>query len=133
MKNTTGKIERPVILAICGKSAAGKDSLATWLVSHFAAYGVPARKVISATSRPPREKETDESYYFMSKDFFERNIDAQNFLEYTSFRGWYYGLLKQEIKSNYINIVVVNPRGLENLFRYKYQYNLLNRIQDLVY
>lgn len=49
----------PIVIGICGKSAAGKDSTATRLVEEYKKIGIPAKKVISYTTRPPREGEVD--------------------------------------------------------------------------
>lgn len=47
---------------------------------------------VSATTRAPREGEKDGvSYFFLSKEEFERRIEANAFLEYASFVGQYYG------------------------------------------
>ena len=50
---------KPIVIGICGKSAAGKDSTATRLVEEYKKIGIPAKKVISYTTRPPREGEID--------------------------------------------------------------------------
>ena len=50
-------IEKPVIVAICGKSAVGKDTLARFLVSFFASFGFFTNKIVSVTTRPHREGE----------------------------------------------------------------------------
>lgn len=49
----------PIVIGICGKSASGKDYTATRLVEEYKKIGIPAKKVISYTTRPPREGEVD--------------------------------------------------------------------------
>ena len=61
------------IIAICGKSAAGKD---TMLQGMLEAMGDSVHEVISHTTRPPREGEVDgKNYYFISRtDFAHKNM-----------------------------------------------------------
>lgn len=55
------------IIALCGKSGAGKDSLMTAIFAH--SEGKYLNSIVSHTTRPRREKEiVDESYHFVSED-----------------------------------------------------------------
>lgn len=120
------KIPRPIVLAICGKSAAGKDTLAQFLTNYLLNKGVPAHNIVSITTRPRRVKESDgKDYYFTTKVNFQNLINENALVEFTTFRGWYYGIPKHEIRSDKINVGVFNPEGLQNLFRQKYKYNII--------
>ena len=56
------------IIALCGKSGVGKDSLMMAVFSHLEKYLNP---IISHTTRPRREKEiADKNYHFVSEDEF---------------------------------------------------------------
>lgn len=119
-------IERPIIIAICGKSAAGKDTLAKLLTKYFSSLGMYAHNMISATTRPPREGERDEvDYYFVDSSQFETLIHEKKLVEFTTFRGWYYGVPFTSVKSGYINIGVFNPQGLKTLQKYRYKYEIV--------
>lgn len=101
------------IIALCGKSGAGKDSLMMAIFSHLEKYLNP---IISHTTRPKREKEiADKSYHFVSKDEFLTLIDENKMLETTSFNNWYYGTSIDSLSNDKINIGVFNPDGIMSL------------------
>lgn len=78
---------RTVILAICGKSAAGKDSFVQTLVKKFEQYNIPYSLIISDTTRPPRDGETfGKEHYFLSLGSFLNKKYNQQYLEVTQFR-----------------------------------------------
>ena len=116
-------IEKPIIIAICGKSASGKDTLAKFLTNYFTTLGLHAHNMVSVTTRFPRVTERNGiDYYFVNEDQFERLIDNQQLIEFTHFKGKHYGVPYNEVKSGYINIGVFNPEGLRTLKRLKYDY-----------
>ena len=116
-------IEKPMIFAICGKSASGKDTLAKYLSEYFHNMGLFTHNMISVTTRPPRVSEKDKiNYYFTTEHQFEQMMEHQEFIEFTHFRGWHYGVPLKEVKSGYINIGVFNPEGLMTLQAMKYNY-----------
>lgn len=101
------------IIALCGKSGAGKDSLMMAIFSHLEKYLNP---IISHTTRPQREKEiADKSYHFVSEDEFLTLIDENKMLETTSFNNWYYGTSIDSLSNDKINIGVFNPDGIMSL------------------
>lgn len=101
------------IIALCGKSGAGKDSLMMAIFSRLEKYLNP---IISHTTRPKREKEiADESYHFVSEDEFLTLIDENKMLETTSFNNWYYGTSIDSLSNDKINIGVFNPDGIMSL------------------
>lgn len=106
----------PIVIGICGKSAASKDTTATRLVEEYKKIGIPAKKVISYTTRPPREGEIDGvDYHFVDLETF---IDMQydnKFIEHTEFRGWRYGTAFNSLRDDCINICVLNPVGMTKL------------------
>lgn len=56
------------------------------------------RTAISATTRKPREGESDGvSYHFLSREDFDKKICADEFLEHAEYCGNYYGTLKSEV------------------------------------
>jgi guanylate kinase len=53
---------------------------------------------ISATTRPPRSSERDGvDYFFLSREEFQRRIDAKEFLEWADYNGEWYGTLVAEV------------------------------------
>lgn len=106
----------PIVIGICGKSAAGKDSTATRLVEEYKKIGIPAKKIISYTTRPPREGEVDGvDYHFVDLETF---IDMQYkymFVEHTEFRSWRYGTAINSFEEDCVNVCVLNPAGMSKL------------------
>ena len=111
------KLEKPVIIALCGKSASGKSTIQKTLAEEY-----PVHKIISCTTRPPREGEIDGvDYHFLTEDEFLAGSLNGDFLETAQFRGWYYGTRKQDV-NNEISVGVFNPQGLKSLDRFRNQY-----------
>ena len=101
------------ILALCGKSASGKDAIQQHLIQDekFAS-------IISTTTRPPRDNEIDGvHYHFISEEAFLSKELRTEMLETTAFRGWYYGTARDSLDANKINVGVFNPEGISNLIR----------------
>ncbi len=73
---------------ISGPSGAGKTSLCNQLVARISRL----RFSISYTTRPQRSGEVDgKDYVFVSKDAFQKKIDAEEFLEWAEVYGHFYG------------------------------------------
>jgi guanylate kinase len=108
--------KRPVIIAICGKSATGKDTLAAWLLSMLKAINIPANIIVSDTTRPPRLSEEDGiNYNFISDTEFHNRINLEQYLEYSNFNGWFYGTNKNAIQQNSVNIGIFNVDGISSI------------------
>lgn len=103
------------IIALCGKSGAGKDSLMMATFSRLEEY---LNLIISHTTRPKREKEVaDKNYHFVSNDQFLTLIDENKMLETTCFNNWYYGTSIDSLSDSKINIGVFNPEGIISLLK----------------
>lgn len=103
------------IIAIIGKAGSGKDTILNRI---FTLYPTYFHKIISCTSRPPREKEIEgRDYYFYTKEHFLNKIDNNEMLEYTEFNNWLYGTSLDSVSKDKINIGVFNPQGIENLLK----------------
>ena len=86
---------RPLLIVISGPSGVGKDSVVQSLKEH----GLPVHFVVTATTRPPRENETNgQDYFFVSKDEFARMIEAQELIEYAIVYNDYKGIPKQQVR-----------------------------------
>ena len=76
------------ILILSGPSGAGKSTIIQEASDRIGEFYFS----ISSTSRAPRESEKDgREYHFVSKETFERGIEAGEFLEYAMVHGNYYG------------------------------------------
>lgn len=117
---------KPLIIAICGKSAAGKDTLMKMLYKTFQEKNTLAHIMISDTTRPKRINEQENvDYYFISNREFQRNIWNNQYLEYAEFRKWYYGTHRLEVDRSVINIGVFNPKGITNLAELQNEFTVL--------
>ena len=84
------------LIVISAPSGAGKDTVVKELLKRDSTNLWVS---VSATSREPREGDKEgETYYFISKEEFEKRIKDGYFLEYTNYAGNYYGTPKKYIK-----------------------------------
>ena len=84
------------LIVISAPSGAGKGTIIKELIKND-----PKNRwlSVSATSRLPREGDKEgETYYFITKEEFEKRINDGYFLEYTNYAGNYYGTPKEYIK-----------------------------------
>ena len=97
------------IVALFGMAGSGKDTLQNLL-----AESLDVNPIVSATTRPPRDTEIDgEAYHFKTDDnFFDGGM-----VEYTQFRGWYYGTPYSSLDRDKVNIGVFNIAGIKQLKR----------------
>ena len=101
------------LIALFGKSGAGKDTIQNWMVSNLE----DTHKLISYTTRPPRSNEIDnKDYHFISVEEFNYMKEKNLFLETTEFREWYYGTSIESLNENKINVGVFNPSGVKNIW-----------------
>ena len=100
------------VIAICGKSASGKDTLLREIMKQ----NPEVHEVIGCTTRPPREHEVNGiNYFFYSlEDFVEKDLNGE-MLETSKFREWFYGTSLDGLNPNLINIGVFNPTSIYNL------------------
>lgn len=102
------------VIAICGKSAAGKDTL---LQEILKLNRPDIHEIISCTTRPPREGEVHgKNYYFLSNQEFADKIENGEMLEATVFRDWCYGTSLDSLRSDAINVGVFNVDGIDILY-----------------
>lgn len=102
------------IIALCGKSAAGKDTILKEIINQYP----DLHEIISCTTRPPRDYELEGvNYFFLSLEEFARKDRMGEMLEVSKFRDWYYGTSLDGIVANKINVGVFNPTGIYNLMK----------------
>jgi guanylate kinase len=79
---------KKTLIIIAGGSGTGKTTIESLL-----AQDPNIIKLVSTTTRPPREGETDgKDYYFISKEEFEVELKKGRFLEHVIYDGNYYGV-----------------------------------------
>ncbi len=106
--------KRYKIIALFGKSGAGKDTIQKWLVSNL----LNANGIVSCTTRQPRDNEIDgKDYYFITSTQFTQELLNGNLLEATEFNDWFYGTPITSLAIDKINIGVFNIAGIECLLQ----------------
>ena len=101
------------IIAICGKSSAGKDTL---LQEILKLDRNDLHEIVSCTTRPPREGEIDGiNYHFLTNQEFADKIENGQMLEATVFRDWCYGTSLDGLQADGINVGVFNLDGIDIL------------------
>ena len=81
-------LQKGAILVLSGPSGAGKSTIIQAASEEIGEYYFS----ISTTTRSPRVGEEDgKDYFFVTKENFEEDIKAGNFLEYAQVHGNYYG------------------------------------------
>ena len=100
------------IIALFGKSGAGKDTLQKYLIQKI----TNSKGIISCTTRPKRDYEKNNiDYHFLTLEEFLYDVQQGCILEYTEFRGWLYGTQLSSLDRNKINIGVFNLNGMKSL------------------
>lgn len=97
------------MVILVGESASGKSTIEKELANkyHF-------NKIVTYTTRPPREGEVDGvDYHFITKSQFRRLKLQGFFCETATYNGWYYGTAKKDCKDD--SIIVATPHGLRQL------------------
>lgn len=110
------------IVAICGKSATGKDSLVKDILKK---YPKEFHKIISYTTRPMRDNEIDGvDYFFTTREHIIDLISSGDMFEVVNFNDWVYGSCRHSLSDSKINIGVYNLEGIECLINEK-NFNIL--------
>lgn len=102
------------LLVLYGKSGVGKDTI---LNETIEANPNIFHRVVSCTTRPPRDGEVHgKDYYFLTtEEMLDEAIIPNNLLEISKFNHWYYGITLSSLVPDKINIAVLNPEGIANL------------------
>lgn len=104
------------IIALYGESASGKDTFLQKALEYFK----DLHKIVSSTTRPPRDGEEDGiAYHFLTNEEFARQVIDCSMFEAASFRGWYYGTNINDLNEDKINIGVFNTSSLDIILKDK--------------
>ena len=94
------------MIILVGESASGKSSIERELVNN---YGF--KKVVSYTTRSPRDGEKDGiDYHFVSDQYFDILEESGFFAETAVYNGWSYGTAKQDYTDD--KVAVLTPHGM---------------------
>ena len=84
-----------ILVVVSGFSGAGKGTLMKELLKRYDNSALS----ISATTRAPREGETDgKEYFFVTKEQFEKMRDERKLIEYAQYVNNYYGTPKEYVE-----------------------------------
>ena len=108
-------MNKKIIVALFGAAGAGKDALQKEIV--FQSPNL-FHKIISSTTRLPREYEKDGvDYIFLTDNQYKEYLEKNCFIEHTDFRDWHYGTLFSSIEKGKFNIGVFNISGVKQLLK----------------
>ena len=83
------------VFVITGPSGVGKGTLIRGLMERLGELQLS----VSATTRAPRPGERDGvDYHFLTREEFERRVDAGEFVEHADYAGRSYGTLRSELE-----------------------------------
>jgi guanylate kinase len=125
----------PVLLVLAGPAGSGKSTLCDRLV----AAGLGFSRVVTTTTRAPRDGEADGvHYHFFAPAEFDRRLEAGEFLEWAWVHGERrYGTLAASVLGPLLlgtNLVMsVDVQGVESLRRLGAQNPFLKRVMTTVF
>lgn len=104
------------MLLLCGKTAAGKDTIKKELIK------LGMNSIVTYTTRDMREGEVDGvSYHFVTKEKFSELEYSGFFAETSSYNTangvCYYGTACESLDED--SVIIVNPDGLKQLIKHK--------------
>lgn len=107
-----------LLVVIAGPAGSGKTTLCERLV----AENKQVERVVTCTTRSPRDGEVEgEDYYFLSDQRFDQAISEGAFLEWAKVHSNRYGVLKQSIQEKldaHLDIVMnIDVQGVRNIRR----------------
>lgn len=100
------------IIAIMGPSGSGKTTLLEKVMSNDKNRN-QLNKIIATTTRPKRDNENEDAYYFVSNDTF--SLLHNRMIEQTQFRDWHYGTDMFYLDDEKWNIGIFSPEAINQL------------------
>ena len=100
------------LIVLCGPAGSGKNYMLNKLMSK---YPDDLNLIIPDTTRPPRDSEKDGvDYNFLTADKFF----TKKHLEVTEFNNWYYGTPLDTLRQDKVNITILNPMAISQIYKY---------------
>jgi guanylate kinase len=104
-------MEKNRLVVLVGISASGKDALI-----REAGQLRPLHKLVSATTRAPREGERNGvDYHFLSRTAFDAAVAAGEMFEWTEFSGDCYGTLLSELQGSGLRVCIRENQGAKDM------------------
>lgn len=97
-----------MILVLVGRQGSGKSVVQDELIEN---YGY--EKLITCTTRDPREGESPNAYHFMTDAEFRRRVENGEFVEWDVYRNKKYGTLKASLEADGKLVNVMTPEGAQ--------------------
>jgi guanylate kinase len=106
--------KKNIVLIISGPSGCGKSTILNKLIKIF-----PFQKIITTTTRNPRNDEKDgKEYFFLKKENFINKIKKNMFIEYSIVHNNFYGIEKKSILKNKFKedlLLNINVEGFQKI------------------
>ena len=100
------------LIILCGKAGAGKDFLLK-RISEKEENKNLLNLLILDTTRPKRDYEIEGTdYNFLTEEEFAK----KEHIEWNVFNDWYYGIPLDSLKEDKINITVLSPSGINQIY-----------------
>jgi guanylate kinase len=128
----------PVLLVIAGPAGSGKSTLCDRLVAEVPGFS----RVVTTTTRPPRDGEIDGvHYHFFNPQEFRRRIAAGEFLEWAQVHGEHEDRLYGTLRSSVVGplargqslVMSIDVQGVDSLRRVATSDVLLRRAMTTVF
>ena len=108
--------KKGILLVISGFSGAGKGTVVNRLREKYDEYALS----ISMTSRKPRPTDVEgETYFFVTREKFEKTIAENGLLEYAEYCGNYYGtpraFVEEQLNAGKNVILEIEIQGATNI------------------
>lgn len=102
------------VVALFGKTGSGKSYMVDKIIS---ASGDMFAKVIMATTRPRRENETSNDYYFVNNEYVKMQVDKHpdDIVTCETFNSWIYLTTMKSFDKSKVNIGVFTISGIKKL------------------
>lgn len=97
------------MIILIGESGSGKDTIQKQLVENFG-----YRKIVTYTTRPPRDGEIDGvDYHFITEKEFREKKLRNEFGETAEYRGWKYASAIDDYADN--TVIILTPSGFRKV------------------
>ena len=103
-----------MLFIVSSIAASGKTTLVEHVKEKFKLY-----KLKTCTTRPIRDEEKGNEYYFITEEVFSSMIYANKFIEWAHVYDYYYGLTKEEVEKNKNKycIVILDVQGTQSILK----------------